>query len=153
MAMDLANLATTAFVAQMESLRDAVRQAVEPLAEREIWSKPVQPGNSVGRLVLHLAGNLNHFVGAQLGATGYLRDREREFTETNRPTKHDVLAGLDEAIATFRRVILPLDADGLSRPHPERRFGTVLGALVHLTAHFALHRGQISYLVRLSGLA
>ena len=63
--------------------------------------RPLEPGNSVGHLILHLTGNLNHFVGGQLGKTGYVRDREREFTESNLPKKEQVLAGLDAAVATF----------------------------------------------------
>jgi hypothetical protein len=103
----------------------------------------------VGHLVLHLSGNLNHFVGGQLGGTGYRRDREREFTETQLPSKTETLRKLDEAVATFRRVVSGLSADQLAAPHPETRFGLVMNALAFLLAHFALHRGQMSYIVRL----
>jgi hypothetical protein len=96
-----------------------------------------------------LTGNLNHFVGAQLGKTGYVRDREREFTEMNAPAKSVVLGNLDAAVATFKQIVENLTADQLAAPHPEARFGSVFKALVHLVAHFALHRGQMSYLVRL----
>jgi hypothetical protein len=103
----------------------------------------------VGHLVLHLAGNLNHFVGAHLGGSGYVREREREFTEATPPGKAEALAGLDAAVATFRRVVEGLSAEKLAAPHPEARFGDVLNALVHLVSHFALHRGQMSYIARL----
>jgi uncharacterized protein (TIGR03083 family) len=146
---DLATGVRTAFVAALEGQRDAIKAAAEPLSEADFWRKPLEPGNSVGHLVLHLAGNLNHFVGAQLGGTGYVRDREREFTEASPPSKAEALAGLDAAVATFRRVVDGLSAEALVGPHPEARFGTVVGALAHLLAHFALHRGQISYIVRL----
>src|SRR5690349_19148526 len=82
---ELAAGVKAALAAALEGQRDAVRAAAEPLSEADFWRKPVEPGNSVGHLVLHLAGNLNHFVGAQLGGTGYVRDREREFTEANPP--------------------------------------------------------------------
>jgi uncharacterized damage-inducible protein DinB len=149
MTAELTGLARTALIGALELQRDAVRQYAEELSEAELWAKPVEPGNSVGHLILHLTGNLNHFVGAQLGHTGYVRDREREFTEQKPPAKADVLAGLDAAVATFRRVVGGLSAEQLAAPHPETRFGQVLPALVHLLAHFALHRGQMSYLVRL----
>jgi uncharacterized damage-inducible protein DinB len=100
-------------------------------------------------LILHLTGNLNHFVGAQLGASGYVRDREREFTESNPPSKETVLANLDQAVATFRKLVSGLTSDQLAAPHPEKRFGPVFNALVHLVAHFALHRGQMTYIARL----
>ncbi|HEV3259195.1 MAG TPA: DinB family protein [Gemmataceae bacterium] len=149
MTADLAALVRAALIGELEQLRDAVRVLVEPLSERELWAKPVEPGNSVGHLILHLTGNLNHFVGAQLGRTGYRRDREREFTEQSPPTKAVLMSELDAAAATFRRVVGGLSAEQLAAPHPEARLGPVLPALLHLVAHFALHRGQMSYLVRL----
>ena len=149
MSAELTGLARTALIGVLEQQRDAVRQLAEGLSEAELWARPVEPGNSVGHLILHLTGNLNHFVGAQLGQTGYVRDREREFTEQQPPAKANVLAGLDAAVATFRRVVGGLSAEQLAAPHPEARFGTVLQALVHLVSHFALHRGQMSYIARL----
>jgi uncharacterized damage-inducible protein DinB len=146
---DLVSAVKTAYVAEIEAQRDAIRQAVTPLSDAQLWQKPLDPGNSAGHLILHLTGNLNHFVGAQLGKTGYLRDREREFTEANPPARDEVMRNFDAAVAMFRRVVDSLTPEHLAAPHPEARFGPVVKALVHLTAHFALHRGQISYIVRL----
>jgi uncharacterized damage-inducible protein DinB len=146
---DLKALAQAAVVGQLEGLRDAVRELAGPLDEQQFWARPLKPGNSVGHLVLHLTGNLNHFVGAQLGSSGYVRDREREFTEAQVPGKEQALARLDEAVATFRRVVEGLSAEQLAAPHPTERLGSVFNALLHLVAHFAIHRGQMSYIVRL----
>ena len=146
---DVAAGVRSALVGELEGQRDGIRAAAEPLSEADFWRKPLDPGNSVGHLVLHLTGNLNHFVGAQLGGSGYVRDREREFTEASPPPKAEALAGLDGAVATFRRVVEGLNAEALLAPHPEARFGTVVNALTHLVGHFALHRGQVSYIVRL----
>jgi uncharacterized damage-inducible protein DinB len=147
--MDTTELARAALITELEQLRDAIHDLAQPLDEAALWSKPVHPGNSIGHLILHLTGNLNYFVGAQLGHTAYVRDREREFTETQPPSKTATLAGLDQAVATFRRVISGLTAEQLAQPHPEPGRGLVLTFLVHLVAHFALHRGQMSYIVRL----
>jgi uncharacterized damage-inducible protein DinB len=149
MTTELTSTVRAALVEEMEQLRDAVRQVVAGLSDAELWRRPLEPGNSVGHLVLHLTGNLNHFVGAQLGGIGYRRDREREFTESQPPAREELLAGLDAAVATFREVVGALSAEQLTLPHPEARFGPVVKALVHLVAHFALHRGQMSYIVRL----
>jgi uncharacterized damage-inducible protein DinB len=145
---DLAAAVRSALIGELGGLRDGIRQAAEPLSETDFWRKPLEPGNAVGHLVLHLTGNLNHFVGAQLGGSGYVRDREREFTEASPPSKQEALAGLDAAVATFGRVVGGLSLEALLAPHPEGRFGSVVNTLVHLVAHFALHRGQVSYLVR-----
>ncbi|HKM56599.1 MAG TPA: DinB family protein [Isosphaeraceae bacterium] len=149
MPAEITILVRSSLIEELEQLRDAVRQLAEPLTEQLLWHKPVEPGNSIGHLILHLTGNLNHFVGAQLGKTGYVREREREFTEHEHPGKMELLGKLDEAVGIFRRVVENSSAEELAAPHPETRFGTVLKALVHLTTHFALHRGQMSYIVRL----
>jgi uncharacterized damage-inducible protein DinB len=150
MTTDLAGLAKAALATELEGLRDAIRTLAEPLSEPEFWRKPIDPGNSFGHLVLHLTGNLEHFVGAQLGGTGYVRDREREFSEERPPIKAEALANLDSAVALFRRVVEGLSPEQLAAPHPEPRLGNTLNALVHLVSHFALHRGQMSYIARLA---
>ena len=146
---ELTRLTQTALIGELEQLGQAVQALAEPLSDAELWTRPVEPGNSVGHLILHLTGNLNHFVGGQLGGSGYVRDREREFTEASPPAKAELLANLAAAAATFRRVVSGLSAEQLLAPHPDTRFGLVLSALVHLVTHFAIHRGQMSYIVRL----
>jgi uncharacterized damage-inducible protein DinB len=146
---DMTAMVKSALIGELEKLRDEVRTVADSLSDKQLWTKPMEPGNSVGHLLLHLTGNLNHFVGAQLGNTGYVREREREFTETQPPPKPVVLANLDAAVATFRRVVEALTAEQLAAPHPHGKFGSALDTLLHLVAHFALHRGQMSYIVRL----
>ncbi len=149
MTVNMTKLVKEALAGELEQLRDAVNTAAEPLSEEQFWRRPLEPGNSFGHLVLHLTGNLNYMVGACLGGTGYTRDREREFTEQDVATKAEALAKLDTAVAMFRRVVEGLGDEQLAAPHPEARLGRVLPALVHLVAHFAIHRGQISYITRL----
>jgi uncharacterized damage-inducible protein DinB len=149
MTAELLPLVREALCGELDKLRDEVKKVIEPLSDAELWQKPIEPGNSIGHLVLHLTGNLSHFVGAQLGKTGYVREREREFTEANLPSRAELLAGLDGAVATFRQVVGGLSAEQLAAPHPEARLGQVLPGLLHLLLHFALHRGQMSYLSRL----
>jgi uncharacterized damage-inducible protein DinB len=149
MTAELTGSLQSALIEELEQLRDSVRDLASSLSEEELWTKPIEPGNSIGHLILHLTGNLNHFVGAQLGNSGYLRQREREFTETELPIARELLANLDSAVATFRRVVLGLSTEQMLAPHPEARFGSVMKALVHLVAHFALHRGQMSYIARM----
>jgi uncharacterized damage-inducible protein DinB len=149
MSSQFLSLARSSLIDELSQLRASINDYTEILSESEFWTKPLEPGNSVGHLVLHLTGNLNHFVGTQLGGSGYLRDREREFAESNPPSKAKALADLDAAVATFRRVVENLTEEQMLAPHPEARFGPVFKALVHLLSHFALHRGQMSYIVRM----
>jgi uncharacterized damage-inducible protein DinB len=146
---DFAKAVQLALIGKLEDLRGEVRQAADGLSEAQLWQKPLPNSNSVGHLILHLTGNLNHFVGAQLGKTGYVREREREFVESSPPARAELFKQLDDAVAIFRRVVGSLTAEQFMATHPHEKFGTVLQTLVHVVSHFALHRGQISYLVRL----
>ena len=78
-----------------------------------------------------------------------MRDREREFSDSERLPRQSLLANLDKAVATFRKIVSGLNADQLAATHPTEKFGSVLKTLVHLVAHFALHRGQVSYILRM----
>jgi uncharacterized damage-inducible protein DinB len=151
MTSELAELTTAALTGELDEQHEAVRKLAEPLAEVELWAKPIVPGNSIGHLILHLTGNLNHYIGAHLGSTGYRRDREREFTEEKHPTKEMLLANLAEAVKMFHRVVGGLSSQQLAATYPEGRYGSVVTAVTHMVAHFALHRGQMSYLARLVG--
>jgi Protein of unknown function (DUF1572) len=72
---------------------------VDPLTQGQFWHNPFPYGNSVGHLTLHLTGNLNYYIGARVEETGYVRDRDREFTETRKLEKAKVLEAFDQAIA------------------------------------------------------
>jgi len=139
----------SALISEIVELNGDVGKVVAGLNDDQLWKKPLAQSNSVGHLILHLTGNLNHFVGAQLGHSSYVRDREREFTEPSPMARAQLIAGLDDAVATFRRVVGGLSDTQLLEQHPHQTFGTVLKCLIHLIAHFALHRGQMSYITRL----
>jgi uncharacterized damage-inducible protein DinB len=124
---------------------------VDPLTDEQFWTNPYSYGNSAGHLVLHLTGNLNYYIGARVASTGYLRNRDLEFTETQRRSKADVLRKFDEAIAMVIATIekqrddhwtLPYTAE--REPEAKDRFTIFLRCAVHLYHHV----GQINYLCR-----
>jgi len=129
-------------------LAEMVRDLAAPLSEAQLWTKPFEFGNSFGHLVLHLTGNLNYYVGAQIAATGYVRDRPREFSETTRPSKAEVLKKFDEAIEMVLQTIRLQSEEDWSAPYsavgPDApdRFGIVLACATHLHHHV----GQMMYL-------
>src|SRR5580700_4905204 len=75
-----------------------VRELAAPLTNAQFWRKPFTYGNSFGHLVLHLTGNLNYYIGAQIAQTGYIRDRPREFNDPNPPSKEEALKRFDHAV-------------------------------------------------------
>jgi uncharacterized damage-inducible protein DinB len=114
--------------------------------ERSVWQAVPGLPNAAGTLVLHLAGNIRHFVGARLGGTGYVRDRAAEFARRDVPR-----AELLSAIAEAERVVealTRLDDAALRAEFPEAIGGSRLRTddlLVHLVAHFDYHLGQVDY--------
>ena len=106
--------------------------------------------NSSANLALHVAGGLQHFVGAVLGNTGYLRNRALEFSR-RAGARSEVIAELDRAIATVRQVMTRLGDEELSGQLSPPIIDATIGIrtfLMHLCAHAALHLGQAGYLRR-----
>jgi uncharacterized damage-inducible protein DinB len=125
-----------------------VRELAGPLSDEQFWAKPFAFGNSFGHLVLHLTGNLNYYIGAQIAATGYVRDRPREFSETSRPPKADALKKFDEAVDMVVRTIRSQSEEDWSADYSatgadaKTRFDMVLQCVTHLHHHV----GQMMYL-------
>jgi thioredoxin-related protein len=131
---------------------DGFAREVELFPDDELLWKTV-PGvtNSVGNLALHVCGNLQHFIGAVLGKTGYVRNREVEFG-TRSGTRADVVREIRTTIAVVDRVLSALPDDAVARDYPEPVHGLALPAhrfLMHLSAHIAHHLGQAGYLRRI----
>jgi len=118
-----------------------------------VWRSGGSIKNSAGTLALHLVGNLEHFVGAVLGGTGYVRDREAEFGERDVP-RAEILERIDHCRAVVAEVLAALPDESLAETFPGRMPPVFEGAsthlfLLHLTAHLAWHLGQIDYHRRL----
>jgi hypothetical protein len=149
---DLSRAIAHGFERDYERLRLRVHELATPLSDAAFWTKPFLYGNSFGHLVLHVTGNLNYYIGAQIARTGYLRDRPREFTDTDRPSKSAVLAKFDEAVRMVERTAeaQTSDADwlaqyeGVGEPDAHNRFDIFLKCAMH----FYHHVGQMIYLSR-----
>lgn len=131
-------------------LREMVtlRKEVEAYpSDESLWK--VVPGitNSGGTLALHLAGNLQHFIGAVLGGSGYIRNREAEFSVRGL-SRAEVLNLIDQATGSLTHTFRSLTDEVLGRQYPERVGKVRLSTgdfLVHLEGHLAYHLGQIDY--------
>ena len=118
--------------------------------DESVWSTLPGVGNSAGNLALHVAGNLQYFIGTVLGGTGYVRNRDVEFGQRSGP-RENVYAELDAAIAVVRRVLRSLPNERLDQEYPELVMGMKFRSstfLVHLCAHAGFHLGQAGYLRR-----
>jgi uncharacterized damage-inducible protein DinB len=147
---ELSETVNTGFEHYYEKLRVDLRTWVASLTEEQFWRNPFPYGNSVGHLVLHLTGNLNYYIGAQIAETGYVRDRPRVFAETKLPSKLEALAEFDNAIEMVKATVRKQSAEDWSAPYSgtgvtcENRFAIVLDCAAHADHHI----GQILNLAR-----
>ncbi len=147
----LSTTIATGFVNQYTDFGLRVHRLAEDLSEEQFWIKPHSYGNSFGNLVLHISGNLNYYIGAQIAQTGYIRQRDLEFTHIHVGQKQEVLRKLDEAVdivvasitnqtpADWEQTFSAAGVDDV-----KDRFGTYLRCAVH----FHHHIGQMIYIVK-----
>jgi hypothetical protein len=129
---------------ELTSLRDELLAYPD---ERGIWALPKGLPNCGGNLSLHLTGNLRWFIGAQLGATGYVRDRDAEFARRDVP-RVELIAQVETARDEVTRTLATMDPSALDAQYPLEVGGvrcTTGRFLLHLEAHFAYHLGQLDY--------
>ena len=119
--------------------------------EDRIWHVEKNITNSAGNLCLHLVGNLNTFIGAELGNTRYVRHRELEFSLKDVP-RSELLTNVDETIAVIENALDGLTPAQLALNYPREVLGRIMTTeffLVHLATHLMYHLGQINYHRRL----
>lgn len=144
----LANVLKELYERDLNKLREEIEQFTD---DADLWKTSGGITNSAGNLCQHLTGNLQHFFGAILGGSGYVRDRDAEFAAKG-TTKADLLADIDAAAASVKDTLANLNDDDFAKTYPIEVFGHPMTTgyfLVHLTTHFNYHLGQINYHRRL----
>ena len=119
--------------------------------EKNIWKIKGTVKNTAGNLTLHLLGNLNHFIGATLGNTGYIRERDKEFSLKNIP-RLQLVEELKKVNSVVKNTLTHLSDEDLEKNFPVPLNDKTLSTsfvLLHLLAHFSYHLGQVNYHRRL----
>ena len=137
-----------------------ITQALAPLTDEQIWWRPNAASNSIGNLLLHLAGNLRQWLIAGVGDQPDVRTRAAEFATTATLDKQAMLAQLTETVAEAEEVLddlaqqlaatnsgAPLQCVIVPQGFPQ----TVLDAVFHVVEHFSYHTGQIVCLAKQLG--
>jgi uncharacterized damage-inducible protein DinB len=140
----LANVLTDRYAANAAR----VHELAAPLTDTQFWQKPFPFGNSFGHLVLHLTGNLNYYIGAQIANTGYVRDRSHEFTDAAPPSKEEALRRFDTAVDLVIQAIRAQSADDWQRQYSGvgTNASNRLDMILQCAAHMQHHIGQMIYL-------
>lgn len=135
----------------LRELRALDREIAAYPDDRSLWQAPAGITNSGGTLVLHLAGNLRHFIGTVLGKSEYKRNRDAEFSTkdlSREQLRAEVRATISDLDAAFDKITVTQLESAYPILIQERRVRTV-DWLVHLSAHIGYHLGQIDYHRRL----
>jgi uncharacterized damage-inducible protein DinB len=127
-----------------------IRRALEGLTAEDLWWRPNKESNSVGNLILHLAGNVRQWVAGGIGGAPDVRKRQEEFDREGGMTGPELLELLEATLAEVDDVLADLSADRLGEERVIQGLNvTVLQALYHVVEHFSMHTGQIIYLAKL----
>lgn len=145
---DIINTIRVLLIREVEAL---IREVEHMPDDESLWKTLPGVTNSCGTLGLHIAGNLQHYIGHVLGGTSYVRDRDREFNQRS-GTREEVVAELKLAIGAVHRALLELPRDRLDQPYPQELGGVRPRTgvfLFHLVSHTGFHLGQAGYLRRM----
>jgi uncharacterized damage-inducible protein DinB len=149
------NEASQAFITQARSLlRDdylpKIERCLETLSDEDVWLRSNPESNSIGNLLLHLAGNVRQWIVCGIGGALDERVRQQEFDERSLIPRSELLAKLKGALAEVDSVLAHLD---LTKILEQRRIQgsevTVLEAIFHVIEHFSMHTGQIILLTKM----
>lgn len=122
---------------------------LEQLEEPDIWWRPNEASNSIGNLVLHLAGNARQWIVSGVGGAPDTRERQQEFDQRVPIVQAELLSRLRETLDDVDRVLSTLGPEHLLEPRLIQGYDTtVLGAIYHVVEHFAMHTGQIILLTK-----
>lgn len=119
--------------------------------EENLWQVEGHIANSAGNLCLHLIGNLNTYIGKEIGKTDYIRNRELEFS-LKKVSRKELLDKIDDTIRVVNKSLDNLDESTLENEYPILVFEEMTSTgylLVHLATHLTYHLGQINYHRRL----
>jgi hypothetical protein len=127
-----------------------IRDCLDLLEDEQIWWRPNEESNSIGNIVLHVSGSLNHYLNRNLGGIEYERDRKAEFAERRHIPKAELLAVFDDMVAKAERTFDALDIDRLGGASPEPKLHRlVIDDLINIVAHLANHAGQIVWITKM----
>jgi len=126
-----------------------IRLAVSMLDEGVVWARPNEASNSIGNLMLHLAGNARQWIVSGIGGAPDVRTRQAEFDQRAPIPVTDLIDRLEQTISDADRVLASLSpADLHTRRTIQANEVTVLEAIYHVVEHFSMHTGQIILLAK-----
>lgn len=150
-AQSLSPLVSRSLSAHYNRVRRNVHALVDPLSTEQLWRRPFPYGNSIGHLLLHLTGNLNYYIGAQIAGSGYVRDRPKEFADDGRRPAAEVVRDFDRAVDLVLEALAAQDEADWGAPFRGVGADDItdrLSMFLRCAAHADHHAGQMIYLCK-----
>ena len=147
--------ATQSFIQHSQNLLEKdylpkIQACLEILPKADLWWRPNDRSNSVGNLLLHLAGNLNQWIVAGVGSGEDHRKRDREFSANEGKDAVALFQELQQTVHQATQALEALNTNSLNQKVTIQGIEvTVLGAIYHAVEHFSMHVGQIIYITKL----
>ncbi len=127
-----------------------IRACADSLTDDQLWWRPNDESNSVGNLILHLSGSLNHYLNRAVGGHPYDRDRAAEFSERGPLPRQLLLSTFNEMVTKAESTFAQLSLERLGEPSPEPKLYTLLVEdLLSVLTHLANHAGQIVWITKM----
>lgn len=127
-----------------------VRDCLDLLDDEQIWWRPNEQSNSVGNIVLHVSGSLNHYLNRNIGGIPYDRDRDAEFAERRHIPKEELRAIFDDMVSKAEQTFEGLTTERLGEASPEPKMHKlVLDDLINIATHLANHTGQVVWIAKM----
>jgi uncharacterized damage-inducible protein DinB len=127
----------------------SIDRAISSLTDEQIWWRPNEASNSIGNLMLHLAGSTRHWIVAGIGRQPNERNRQQEFDERRPVPRHELLARLTTVVAEADAVLASLEEGELNEARPIHGSDTTaMKVIFHIVEHFSMHTGQIQWIAK-----
>jgi hypothetical protein len=127
-----------------------IERCLDKLTDEQIWWRANPDSNSIGNLMLHLAGNVRQWIVSGVGGEPFVRQRQQEFDERGPLPREDVLSRLKDGVRDADRVLANIDLSILlDRRRIQGYDVNALEAIYHVVEHFSMHTGQIILLTKM----
>jgi len=138
---------------QLEASRKLISHCVAQLSDQQVWHRERDDLNSIGNLLLHLAGNLTQRFGSGIAGEPDRRDRAAEFTERSIIPKVELMNCLDAAVGAADEILNSFDPAKLTERRPYTTGSgpaeiSVMAAIVRTLVHLNGHAQEILYMTR-----
>jgi uncharacterized damage-inducible protein DinB len=137
---------------KMQQMAKQIKECIEGLSEEQVWQRSGEHANSIGNLVLHLAGNIRQWIGHGVGGLADVRERDQEFAARGGRSSAEILSLFENTLAQASQIIQEMPLERLTqRIKPQNREVAILEAIYQVVGHLQLHTGQIIFATKQIG--